>query len=234
MGKKIIGLSSQHEYLSNRKYVQVNNTYIDAILQGGGTPVVLPIIKDLDKIDDYLNLVDGLVFSGGGDISPLYFNEDPIKEIGSISLERDMMEFELFKRAYKRGIPILGICRGMQLINISLGGTLYQDIFTQLPYSIAHVCSDTHQGFHAINIIRDSIFYDIFREEKLIVNSQHHQSIKDLGNNIKVTSTSSDGIIESIESTNDKFVLGFQFHPEALINNYKEFIKIFDYFIERC
>lgn len=230
----VIGLTTQYEYLVNRKLIQVNNTYVDAIIESGGTPIVLPIVTDEDKIDNYLDLVDGLIFTGGGDISPLYFGEEPIKEIGSICLDRDKMELELFKRAYERGIPVFGICRGLQLINVALKGTIYQDIFVQLPYSIAHVCGDVHQGFHTINILKDSILYKAFGKEKLVVNSQHHQSIKDVGDNLRVTSTTVDGIIESIESTNDKFVLGVQFHPESMIYNDREFIKIFNYFIDRC
>jgi len=145
------------------------------------------------------------------------------------------MELELFKRAYERNIPVLGICRGLQIINIALKGTIYQDIFVQLPYSIAHVYSENVcQGFHTINVLKDSLLYEIFEKDKLVVNSQHHQSIKDLGENLKVTSTAVDGIVESIESTNDKFVLGVQFHPEAMIYNDIEFAKLFNYFVNKC
>lgn len=230
----VIGLTAQYEHLVNRKLIQVNNTYVDAVIEGGGTPIVLPIVTDMDKIDNYLDLVDGLILTGGGDVSPLYYGEEPIKEIGSICIDRDKMELELFKRAYERGIPALGICRGLQVINVALNGSIYQDIAVQLPYSIAHVCNDVLHGFHTINILKDSILYEMFDKEKLVVNSQHHQSIKDVGENLRIAATTVDGIIESIESTNEIFVLGVQFHPEAMIYNDKNFIKIFSYFIDRC
>lgn len=233
--KPVIGLTSQYNHLVNRKMIEINNTYVNAFIEGGGVPIIIPIVKDTDEIDSYLDLVDGLVFTGGDDISPLYFGEEPIKEIGSICTDRDKMELELFKRAYERKIPILGICRGLQIINVALKGTIYQDIFVQLPYFIAHVCTNNvHQGFHSINIKKDSILYEIFGKERMVVNSQHHQSIKDIGANLKVTATSVDGIVESIESTNEKFVLGVQFHPEAMIYNDKEFVKIFNFFIDKC
>lgn len=145
------------------------------------------------------------------------------------------MELELFKRAYEKGIPVLGICRGLQVFNTALGGTLYQDIPRQIPGAIGHVCSyNVWQGYHNISIIKGSIMHDIFGLEKMAVNSLHHQSIKDLGRDIKITATSVDGVIESIESTNDNFLLGVQFHPEGMIKGNREFIKLFTYFINKC
>lgn len=213
----------------------VNNTYINTVCEGDGVPIILPILANLDDIDVYLELVNGIIFSGGADLSPLYFGEDPLKEVDTICEERDKMELELFKRAYEKGIPVLGICRGLQVFNIGLGGTLYQDIPRQIPNSIGHVCThNVWQGYHNISIIKDSIMHDIFGKEKIAVNSQHHQSIKDLGRDLIITSNSIDGVIESIESTNDKFLLGVQFHPEAMIYGNREFIKLFTYFIDKC
>lgn len=233
--KPIIGLTSHYEHLINRKMIKVNNTFVNAVVDGGGVPIVIPIIKELRDIDRYLDLVDGLIFTGGEDVSSLFYGEEPIKEVDTICLARDKMELELFKKAYERSIPILGICRGLQLINIALGGTLYQDINVQLPNSLGHMCShNINQGYHNINIAEDSLMFDIFNVEKLPVNSQHHQSIKKIGGNLKITSISSDGIVESIESINDKFVLGVQFHPEAMIESDNKFKKFFRYFIEIC
>lgn len=233
--KPIIGITSQFEHLVNRKMVRVNNTFVNAVVEGGGVPIILPILKDIEDIDSYLSRVDGLIFTGGEDVTPIYFGEEPIKEVDYICIDRDDMELELFKRAYEKNIPLLGICRGLQLFNIGLGGTLYQDIPRQIPNAIGHACGyNVHQGYHTINIEKDSILYDIFKKEKLVVNSQHHQSIKDLGENMRITSTTIDGVVESIESTNEKFLLGVQFHPEVMMNNDKEFIKFFSYFVERC
>lgn len=233
--KPVIGLTSQNEFGVNRKYNRLNYTYINAVVEGGGVPLIFPILKELEDLDRYLDLVDGIIFTGGEDLSPLRYGEEPMREVDVISYERDNMEFELFKRAYKRNMPILGICRGLQLSNISLGGTLYQDINKQVPNCLGHVSTyHVEEGYHSINIVEDSILHKIFNKSKISVNSLHHQAIKDLGKDLKITAISKDGIIEGIESTNEKFLLGVQFHPEGMITNHKEFVKIFNYFIEKC
>ena len=233
--KPIIGLTSQFEYSVSRKFNKLNYTYIDAVVKGGGVPIILPILKNLDDLDKYLDSIDGIIFTGGEDISPLLFGENPIKEVDTICYDRDKIELELFKRAYNRGMPILGICRGLQLINVALGGTLYQDINRQLPNSLGHISTyNIEGGYHSIDIIDDTILYDILGKEKINVNSQHHQSVKELGKNLRVNALSSDGVIEGIETTTGNFVLGVQFHPEAMIEETKEFINIFEYFILYC
>ena len=233
--KPIIGLTSQFEYSVSRKFNKLNYTYIDAVVKGGGVPIIIPILKNLDDLDKYLDSVDGIIFTGGEDISPLLFGEDPTKEVDTICYDRDKIELELFKRAYNRGMPILGICRGLQLINVALGGTLYQDINSQLPNSLGHISTyNIEGGYHSIDIINDTILYDILGKEKINVNSQHHQSVKELGKNLRVNALSSDGVIEGIETTTGNFVLGVQFHPEAMIEETKEFINIFEYFILYC
>lgn len=233
--KPVIGLTSENSFSVNRKYNTVNYTYVNAIVEAGGMPVIFPILKDVSDLDPYLDLVDGVLFTGGEDVSSLVFGEDPIREANVIDYERDRMELTLFKRAYERGIPIFGVCRGLQLANIALGGTIYQDIYKQVPNCIGHYSTHiVEEGYHNISLVKDSILYDIFKKDKISVNSIHHQAIKDLGKNLKVTATSSDGIIEAIESTNDNLLIGVQFHPEALLKEHKEFVKLFSYFIENC
>lgn len=219
----------------NKNINKINYTYIDAVVEASGVPVVIPILKDIEDIEIYLDIVDGIIFTGGEDISSLYFDEEPIREVDDIYHDRDITEMELFEKAYTKGIPVLGICRGAQLINIGLGGNIYQDIYKQLPNTIGHYCPKNLQdGYHSIKISNDSILFEIFKSEKLVVNSWHHQGIKDIGRYLKVTSTSSDGIVEAIESTNKKFVLGLQFHPEEMAVKYKEFLKPYSYFISKC
>lgn len=233
--KPVIGLTCSSEDLMNGSLNKLNNTYINAVDKGGATPIIIPILQDGSNIEEYLEIVDGIIFTGGGDISPLYFGEDPINEIGQIDYDRDLIEMALFQKSYEKDIPVFGICRGLQLINIALGGDIYQDIYAQVPNVQGHTCMhNIQEGYHVINILKDSILYDIFKKNKLLVNSQHHQAIRKLGHNLKVTARSNDGIIEAVESTNDKFVLGVQFHPEAMAVKYDEFIKPFRYFINRC
>lgn len=234
--KPVIGITSGHGYKETNKFNTVKTTYADAVLMGGGIPLIIPVVHDEEIIGNYLDLVDGILFTGGEDISPLAYGENPMKEVANISYDRDEMELALYKGAYDRKIPILGICRGLQLINVAMGGTLYQDLNLQLPQALGHVSTyDITRGYHNIEIKEDTVLHEIFGLEKINVNSNHHQSIKDLGKALKINSLSTEGIIEGIESPkDDNFVLGVQFHPEAMVHKHKEFIGIFEYFVKRC
>lgn len=233
--KPIIGITSQYEYSVGRNFNKINYTYIEAVIRGGGVPIILPILSQLDDLDIYIDSIDGLILTGGEDVSPLIFGEEPIKEVKNICYDRDQMEIELFNRAYERGIPVLGICRGVQVFNVALGGTLYQDIHAQIPDALGHVSTyNIEGGYHSIIIDKDTMLYDIFKQEKISVNSQHHQSVKDLGRDLRISAKSLDGVIEGVESTTDKYVLGLQFHPEAMINPHKKFLNIFNHFIKNC
>lgn len=234
--RPVIGLTSQSEEIKGTRLNKLKYTYIDAIEAAGAIPIVLPNLKKIEDVDQILKRVDGLFFTGGEDISPLLYDEEPRKSTIDISYERDRMEMALFKAAYKKELPILGICRGLQMINISLGGSLYQDIPSQVEDSHGHLSTyDIKGGYHRIEVFEDTLLFDIFKEKKLAVNSQHHQCIKDLGLGLKINSRSSDGVIEGIESILDKsFLLGVQFHPEAIVFRDEKFLKIFSYFVKRC
>lgn len=233
--KPIIGLTCQNELLVGRSINRLNTTYIKAIIASGGVPIIIPIQEDDTNIERYIDIIDGIIFTGGEDVSPLYFGEEPIKEVNEICHDRDATEMTLFNKAYEKSLPIYGICRGHQLINIALGGTIFQDIYMQLPNVGGHTCANNLQeGHHTITISTDSIMFEIFNKERLIVNSLHHQAINRIGNDLRVTSTAFDGLVESIESTNDKFILGTQFHPEVMAMKYDEFLKPFKYFVDKC
>lgn len=225
----------QYDSSINRGVNRINCEYINAVVEGGGIPVVIPNLQDTENMDRYVDIVDGIIFTGGEDVSSNYFGEEPLKEVTMISRDRDLTEMALFMKVYEKGIPIFGICRGMQLINIALGGNVYQDIYTQAPGVHGHTCeTNLQEGYHNINISVGTIMHEIFNKEKLQVNSLHHQALKTLGKDLKVTANSSDGIIEAIESTNHKFIMGVQFHPETMAMKYKEFIKPFSYFVDKC
>lgn len=234
--KPIIGITSEYGYDGRTKSDKVKTAYIEAITLAGGIPLILPIIKDNDIIERYFDLIDGILFTGGEDLSPLLYDESPMKEVLDISYDRDYSEMELFKGAYKRRIPILGICRGLQLINVALGGSLYQDIHTQLPHALGHMSTyDISAGYHRIKIVDDTVLYDILGVKEINVNSNHHQSVKDLGKGLRINCLSKEGIIEGIESIkNSNFVLGVQFHPEAMMYRHEKFINIFEYFVLYC
>lgn len=234
--KPIIGLALSNRVKSKKIYSVINNDYVKAVQKAGGIPVLIPFSDNLENMKEYTNKIQGIIFTGGEDISPLFYNEDPIKEVQCIIEERDRFELELFKEAYKKQIPILGICRGLQLINVALGGNLYQDLNTQIPNSYGHAPKQTPRSnlYHSVKIEKDSKLFDIFESEDLKVNSFHHQSVKKLGTNLKVTALSNDGIVEAIESINDKFLVAVQWHPENLVEKHEEFLKFFEALINEA
>ncbi len=226
--KPVIGITT---FMGEKKgYYSVSSNYTDSVSSAGGIPVCIPVISNEKDYADYMNILDGIIFTGGIDISPLSYGENPISLVNAISSVRDDYEIGLFRRAYDNNMPILGICRGNQLINIALGGSLYQDINAQIPGSFGHSPDGTSvdELYHSINIEKNSKLYNIFDTDKLYVNSFHHQAIKKLGANLVVSAMSEDGITEGMESTDREFLVGIQCHPECLTKRYPMFLKIFE------
>lgn len=228
--KPIIGVTVDKSISDGYGYEKINECNLIALMLSGAIPIMLPITGDDELIDEYLEIVDGLYFSGGNDISPLIFGEDPIKEVKEIDYSRDEFEIKLFKEAEAKNMPILGVCRGEQVMNVAAGGTLYQDIYVQRDGTTGHMPDFAYAGYahHRVKIMRDSILYDILKIDEINVNSFHHQAVKDIAEGYKVTSVSRDGIIEAIESVNHSFVVGIQWHPEIMYERYPVFLKIFE------
>lgn len=172
-------------------------------------------------MQNVLEHIDGLLLSGGGDINPLFVGENPLPQLHSINPKRDLAELLLIRLAYDRQIPILGICRGIQMLAVALGGSVYQDIYSQLPESelMKHDQDlDRRYASHEVRISSDStVLAPLFNSTSITVNSFHHQAVKDPGEHLRVCALSSDGIIEAVESTEYKSVLGVQWHPECFI-----------------
>lgn len=207
--------------------------YYQSVLKAGGIPFIIPPFYETDRLGELLDRLDGIIFSGGGDINPLLLGEEPIKELHSITPERDQQELLLVRLAYDRQIPMLGICKGIQIINAALGGTLYQDIHTQMEgIRIKHSQDqDRRYPSHQVTISRGSILEKIFGTE-LAVNSFHHQACKSAAPGLKVTAMSSDGVIEAIESDEFKSIMGVQWHPETyILRNSTEMLPIFEWLI---
>lgn len=218
----IIGVSANLQNAEKRVFYQDMALYyaeeniIKLIEKSGHTPVILPIHQDHDKgAENLINIVDALVLSGGSDISPTLYNEEPKDIRWSGVLERDHFELALLKHAKKRNIPVLGICRGFQLINIAYGGSLIQDIPSMRENSFEHRNQEKYEKLtHGLTILKDSFLYDVIGEEKITVNSVHHQGIKELGKNLDVMAYSDDGLIEAVKANDADFVVAVQWHPE--------------------
>ena len=182
----------------------------------GGVPVLIPIVKDLFTIKALLGRIDGLILTGGPDVSTLFYGEEPKVGMREMDYERDLIEIEAAKEAKRRSIPLLGICRGIQLIAVAFGGTLHQDISRDLPESLDHSQKAPKRiNTHKVKLNTKSILFKILQEETLWVNSNHHQAIKALPTDFVATATASDGLIEAIEDPRERFLIGVQWHPEG-------------------
>ena len=193
--------------------------YYQSVLKAGGTPFILPPFEETDALIQALESIDGLLLTGGADINPLYLNEEPIKELHGINPRRDYQELMLTKLAADRQIPILGICRGIQTLMAALGGTLYQDIHSQMEGTRIKHDQDLDRSYasHTVTIEKGTLLHRLFQTDTLAVNSFHHQAVKEVAPGFQVCAYSSDGVIEAVESTAYKSILGVQWHPECFI-----------------
>lgn len=232
--KPVIGITSFIEPTLQKRRVNVSYHYIESIEMVNGIPFIIPECKHLDTVDAYLDRIDGLIISGGVDVSPYLYGENPINKVHYFSVERDNFEIALVKGALKRGIPIFGICRGIQLINVALGGTLYQDINQQTGSTLGHnpVGMPVDSLYHKVQSKKGSFIEKLFKDREFLVNSFHHQAINKLGEGVVVAATSEDNIIEAIELKENKFVFGVQWHPEDLTRDYPQFRKLFKHLID--
>ena len=194
--------------------------YLDAVEKAGGEAVYLPQIKTEEDAKNALAEVDALVVTGGEDIDPSYYNAEPDEKLEDINEARDTSDSILITEALDEDIPMLATCRGMQFLNVLSGGALYQDLSTQNPSEIVHR-DQNHEEWvkHEITVDADNIVADAFGGAgTYIVNSWHHQAVDKLGDNLKVVATAPDGVVEAIVREDKTYVMGLQFHPEAMID----------------
>ena len=217
-------------------YHYVSDNYTRAVEEAGGVPLLLPIYKNEDDLKEALNMADGVLLSGGNDIDPILFEETDRGKSGRISPKRDAQDISIARyicRETKN--PLLGICRGVQVMNVALGGSIYQDLEADGGFlSHSRVNYPMNSVSHFINIRPESRLADIFGQDKAGVNSYHHQAVKDVAPGFYASALSEDGVIEAIEPVQDgRFVLGVQWHPEKMYDSQKQHL-IFTRFIEAC
>lgn len=198
----------------------IHRAHCQAIYNAGGMPVILPYGFD-EEVTLYAEQLAGLYLTGGFDIDPHYFQQEPHSHLGIVDPLRDAFEIALTREMVQQKKPLFGICRGSQVINVALGGTMYQDIATQTKNRIIQHRQHRplHYTSHFIHIEKDSLLYDIVKQQSIRVNSNHHQANHLLGDELRTVATSEDGVIEAVERTEAPFTLGVQWHPEQLIHN---------------
>ncbi|MBQ8081815.1 MAG: gamma-glutamyl-gamma-aminobutyrate hydrolase family protein, partial [Clostridia bacterium] len=211
----IIGLTPSVDHQSER--LQLNLDYMDAVLRVGAIPVILPLSADEAVLSAALQVVDGVVFTGGADLSPALYQEEVLPCCGETSPLRDQAEPFLMRTCIKSGIPFLAICRGFEVMNVALGGSLYQDIAEQMSQTLRHPqYQKPAEKVHIVQVDQASALYRLTGMSELGVNSRHHQGIKRLGAGLSVSAVAPDGLVEGIELPEHPFAIGIQWHPETL------------------
>jgi putative glutamine amidotransferase len=235
--KPIIGITASFE---EQHKIVITRHYSDWILRVGGLPMIIPYVEDTDVIRGYIDEIDGLLLSGGGDIDPTLFGEEPHPGLGNITPERDKLEVSLSQEMMKRNKPILAICRGAQILNIAAGGTMYQDIHLQFPsenrYQLLQHSqhAPTWHPTHHVEIEQGSQLHRILGMDQCKTNSFHHQAIKDPAPGFSIVGKSKDRIIEAIESKEHYYIIGVQWHPECKNAEDQVSERLFSSFVQAC
>lgn len=233
----LIGIPCAGNVRSHTNYHRfvVGQSYCRALELAGAAPILIPLLEDDQALQAIYGRLDGLLLAGGGDIEPHHFSQEHQGRLGGVDRPRDRVELLLTRRAFEDGLPVLAICRGVQMLAVALGGTLIQDIPTQVPGALRH---DFHHGHarnylgHDVSVERGTRLADILTAETIGVNSLHHQSVRTVPPALRVAARAPDGVIEAVEAPGRRFALGVQWHPEELRDGDPRMARLFTTFVE--
>jgi putative glutamine amidotransferase len=217
-----------------QEWILLASDYVKSVEKAGGIPMLIPFTENIETVFDLISRCDGILITGGDDVDPTLYGEDVSAKCAHLEPRRDVQEALLLKEIFNNSsVPVLGICRGCQILNVMAGGTLYQDLPSQK--NVVHtLLSVAHGAFaHRVNIKKGSLLEKIIGSDNLLTNSYHHQSIKDIAPGFEIIGTTEDGVVEAIQKDGDRFVLGVQWHPE-MTQACKTNHKIFEAFIKAC
>lgn len=231
--KPVIGISTNHNHVDENT---LTHTYCDSVKLAGGIPLIIPQTDDIDLLLETLGRCDGLIMSGGGDVHSLWWGEEPHHKVGKVVHNKDFFDLSLIQSALKLNIPVLGICRGLQLLNVALGGTLHQDIQSFVDGAFNHVQTATrYEEWHPVEILSDGRLRSLIGEDRLMVNSFHHQSVNRLADCGTICAKADDGVVEAVDFYPEYNALGVQWHPEALACEGKtKHLEIFKWLVDEA
>ncbi|MEO8042651.1 MAG: gamma-glutamyl-gamma-aminobutyrate hydrolase family protein [Acidobacteriota bacterium] len=233
-----IGLTMRIEHETHRYYL--GRDYSDAVEAAGGLPIHIPVIADKEFISSVVEGLDGILLPGcDSDVDPSYYGEEPHPKLGRVVAEKDETDLLVLGEVERLNLPLLAICYGVQILNVSRGGSLIQDIHGQVENSLKHRQGEpVARNSHEIKVERDSLLFELAQRNedgKIRVNSHHHQAVREPGDNLQAVAWANDGIIEGIQDVRpERFILGVQWHPELSWNNDGFSRAIFDSFVSTC
>lgn len=207
--------------------------YLDMLERAGAIPVILPITKDLNRAEQLWGKLDGLLLSGGNDVSPLVYHERIAKNCGKLDNTRDAYEIAAAKYAIAHNLPVFGICRGIQLLNAALGGTNYQDLLTSGFEQHSILVNPRNEATHSVQLSKGSVLAGILQAEEVMVNSFHHQAVHELAPSLEAIAFSEDGVVEAVCVPGHPFAIATQWHPEMMFDSDQQ-LKIACAFVEAC
>ncbi len=229
----IIAVTPSWDNATRRMFV--NQDYIISVLDAGGTPLVLPPMEDEARLVAALDRCDGLLLTGGDDVNPACYGEEVLPCCGDLTPERDHAEPILIRRALEKGMPILGICRGIEILNVTLGGALYQDIALQFGDTLKHPCYDIPASdAHAMHYLPGTLLRSVIGLDESMVNSRHHQAVKKVAPGLKISAQAPDGLVEGLEAEDGRPIMCVQWHPESLQCRLPEQLRLFKWLVREA